>query len=277
MRLAASNIAWDTSEDEIIARLLKSYGVNAIDIVPGKYFPDPFKTSCADTIRIKQWWMSHDIEITGMQALLSGAKGLNLFDSSKSRHAMLEYLTEVCRIGAMLGATRLVFGSPRNRNLNGLLESQAIEIAIPFFRQLGSIAQSFGVVICIEPNPSCYGADFMTTSMETAKIVREVAHAGIRMQLDTGAIIINEEDVHEVLQNCASLIEHIHVSEPNLVPLGEGRTNHAKMAEALRQQLPNKIVSIEMLATKDESHLLSLERALVLASRYYRGATSQVS
>ena len=48
MRLAISNIAWDTSEDEAIAKLLRQYRVDAIDIAPGKYFPDPGKASDAE-------------------------------------------------------------------------------------------------------------------------------------------------------------------------------------------------------------------------------------
>ena len=38
MRLAISNIAWDVSEDENIARLLNRSGVDAIDVAPAKYF-----------------------------------------------------------------------------------------------------------------------------------------------------------------------------------------------------------------------------------------------
>jgi len=39
MRLAISNIAWDTAEDEAIVTLLQRFGVDAIDIAPGKYLP----------------------------------------------------------------------------------------------------------------------------------------------------------------------------------------------------------------------------------------------
>ena len=41
MRLAISNIAWETTEDEVIAELLARFDVDAIDIAPGKYFPEP--------------------------------------------------------------------------------------------------------------------------------------------------------------------------------------------------------------------------------------------
>lgn len=275
MRLAISNIAWDTSEDEYIANLLNRYGVDAIDIAPGKYFPEPTKATDDEIARVKRWWEVRGIEITGMQALLFGTVGLNVFGSPKVQDAILHHLTAVCRIGAGLGATRLVFGSPKNRDRNGLNDAQVMEISIPFFKRLGDIAQSYGVIICLEPNPPCYGANFMTTSVEAAEVVKQVAHPAIRMQLDTGALAINGEVPSVVLQNSAILIGHIHASEPDLVPLGDGATNHAAMAAAVLQRLPEHIVSIEMLATKNEPHLASIERALRMAIKHYRNENNE--
>ncbi|UUZ73813.1 sugar phosphate isomerase/epimerase [Polaromonas sp. P1(28)-8] len=125
-------------------------------------------------------------------------------------------------------------------------------------------------MICLEPNPTCYGANFMTTSAETAQIVAHIAHPAIRMQFDTGALTINGEDPITVLKTCAGLIGHIHASEPNLMPLGDGGTNHAKMFEALMPCLPDYLVTIEMLATQGEQHPVSIERALGVAIRHYR-------
>ena len=110
MRIAISNIAWDTSDDDAIAQLLQTFGINAIDVAPGKYFPDPLNASDDDILRVRDWWSARGIEITGMQALLFGTSGLNVFGSPESRKAMLHHLKAVCRIGTGLGATRLVFG-----------------------------------------------------------------------------------------------------------------------------------------------------------------------
>ena len=45
MKFAISNIAWDADEDEAMVVLLHRFGVNAIDIAPGKYFPDPINST----------------------------------------------------------------------------------------------------------------------------------------------------------------------------------------------------------------------------------------
>lgn len=271
MRLAISNIAWDASEDEAIAELLQRHGIDAIDVAPGKYFPEPARATEADIAQVRHWWEERGIEITGMQALLFGTSGLNLFGPAAVQAAMLRHLEAVCWIGAGLGATRLVFGSPKNRDRSGLDDATAMAMATSFFRRLGHLARFSGVTICLEPNPPCYGANFMTTSAETARVVRMVDHPSIRMQFDTGALAINGEDPSAVLHETWPLIGHIHASEPDLVPLGDGGADHAAMAAALAGKLPDKIVSIEMLATQDEPHLVSIERALAVATRHYGG------
>jgi D-psicose/D-tagatose/L-ribulose 3-epimerase len=270
VRLAISNIAWDIAEDTSVAKLLGKFGVDAIDIAPGKYFPDPSNAKDEDIANVRRWWAGHEIEITGMQALLFGTTGLNVFGDSKSQEAMLEHLRAVCRIGSGLGATRLVFGSPKNRDRSGLSDAQTLEQAVSFFRRLGNTAQEHGVIVCLEPNPTRYGANFMTTSAETAHVVAAVGHEAIRMQFDTGALTINGESPEAVLECSSRLIGHVHASEPDLVPLGDGGAEHQLMHRALSQHLPEHLVSIEMVATKEEYHLQSIERALVCAVECYR-------
>lgn len=272
MRLAISNIAWDTAEDPDVAQLLARYEVDAIDVAPGKYFPDPHQASEQAIADVRRWWADQGIEITGIQSLLFGTTGLNVFGDATSQEAMLDHLRAICRIGGGLGATRLVFGSPKNRDRSGLSDADALATAVSFFRRVGDAAAEAGVLVCLEPNPPRYGANFMTTSQETADVVAAVDHPAIRMQFDTGALTINGEAPSTVLDACSNLIGHIHASEPDLVPLGDGGTDHRLVHEALQTRLAAHVVAIETVATKDEPHLQSIERALRHAIDCYRPA-----
>lgn len=270
MRLSISNIAWDIGEDKEIQKLLAKYRIDAIDIAPTKYFSDPINVRDADIDNVRMAWLDRGIEITGMQSLLFGTAGLNVFAADDVQEKMLSHLAGICRIGARLGATRLVFGSPKNRDRQGLNDEQVVYTAKTFFGKLGNIASDHGVCICLEPNPTCYGANFMVTSTETAMIVREVNHPAIKMQLDTGAIYINQENAAQVLIENADVIGHVHISEAGLVPLGDSDQDHQKISEALQKYLPDHVVTIEMLATKDEAHVKAIDRALSCAVANYR-------
>jgi D-psicose/D-tagatose/L-ribulose 3-epimerase len=278
MRLAISNIAWDPVEDADVAALLTRYEIDAVDLAPGKYFAHPAATRDAEIDAVRRRWADAGIRVTGMQALLFGTTGLNLFGPPPVQQAMLDHLSAVCRIAARLagpgGVARLTFGSPKNRDRTGLDDAAADAVAAAFFRRLGDIAHAAGVVICLEPNPERYGANFMLTHAEAARVVAAVAHPAIRLQLDTGALTIQRESASGVLSAHAALIGHVHLSEPDLLPLGDGGTDHAGVAAALRTALPAQVLSIEMLATRNEPHLAAIERALRVARAHYAGAAA---
>ena len=270
MRVSISNLAWEVTEDVEVANLLSAFNIDAIDIAPGKYFPEPTNATIADIQTVKEWWQERGIDIIGMQALLFGTTGLNVFGSKSVQKKLLNHLVAVCRIGAGLGATRLVFGSPKNRDCSGLSVSQVQNISQKFFRQLGDIAADHGVIVCLEPNPSVYGANFMTTSFETCRVVHEIDHPAIKMQLDTGAVITNQEDVSDVVTQAKDVIGHVHISEAQLAPPGDSYFRHDDIAAVILSQLPAHTATIEMLATRNEPHLVSIRRALQVVTSLYR-------
>jgi D-psicose/D-tagatose/L-ribulose 3-epimerase len=269
MRIAISNIAWEVSEDDEIAERLAHLGIDAIDIAPGKYFPEPEAATRERVLDVRTWWKDRGIEITGMQALLFGTSGLNLFGTADSQEAMLSRLAAIARIAGWMNAPRLVFGSPKNRDRGALTPSEAQTASISFFRRLGAIAEDAGVYFCLEPNPARYGCNFMLTTPDALSVVAEVDHPGIRMQLDAGAITINAEDPGAVIPPAASRIGHIHASEPDLVTLGDGGTDHATVSVLVRAHLANHVVCIEMAASKTEAPVAAVERAVRLAQKHY--------
>ncbi|MFT4271260.1 MAG: TIM barrel protein [Pantoea sp.] len=270
MRISISNIAWDPADDEAVCGLLHAYQLDAIDIAPGKYFPDPLCASDNDIVAVRQRWEQQGIALVGMQSLLFGTQGLNLFADASVQKKMLHHLEAVSRIASGLGIRSLVFGSPKNRDRQGISDEATTEIATQFFWQLGNIAQQEGVVICLEPNPECYGANFMTRTAETADMVRQVNHPAIKMQLDTGAIAINDEDISAIVEHHRDIIGHIHLSEPNLIPLGRSNVDHMLVANALNRSLPDSVATIEMLKTQNESSLAAIEDALAFVTGHYR-------
>lgn len=270
MRLAISNIAWEVGDDAAIAALLQTAAVDAIDVAPTKYFAEPEQATASAIAAVRQWWDGQGIAITGMQSLLYGSSGLNVFGDAASQAALLRRLEAVCRIGAGLGATRLVFGSPRNRDRSGLDDATAHAVAVDFFQRAGDLAAAAGVLLCLEPNPARYGANFMLDSVTTASVVAAVGHGAVRMQLDTGALAINGEDPAAVLAAFAPLVGHVHASEPDLVPLGDGTADHGAVHAALLRHLPQAVVTIEMLAPRNEAPVSAVARALAAAVRHYR-------
>ena len=270
MRLSISNIAWETADDDAVAGILHEYDIDAIDVAPSKYFPVIANATERDIRRVFTWWKDKGIDIVGMQSLLYGTQGLNIFGDTSSQLALLEHLHHVCRIGAGLGARWLVFGSPRNRDRTGLSDNQAHDRAVTFFRRAGNIAAQHGVTLCLEAVAPMYGANFMTTTTDCATVVRSTDHPAIRMLLDTGAIQINGEDPAKMVTATEDLVEHIHLAEPGLAPYGDESSNHILTRDLIVQHLSSRIATVEMLSPCAEPPLKAMTRALAFTRSLYQ-------
>jgi sugar phosphate isomerase/epimerase len=267
MRLSVSNIAWELPEETAIASLLAEAGVDQVDLAPGKYFADPAAATDAEIVAVRQLWRDRGFTIAGMQALLFGTSGLNLFADPDG--IMFDRLAAVCRIAGGLGAPALTFGSPRQRDRSGLDDAVAEAIAIDFFGRLGDVAADQGTALCLEPNPAAYQCNFLTRSDEVAAFVRRLGHPAVRMQLDVGAIAMNAEDPRQVVEDAAPIIGHIHASEPMLATLGDGGAPHIAVADALARARPELTVTIEMAASRNEPHIEAVARAVAMAQQVY--------
>ena len=113
MNLAISAIAWEPSEDDAAASILREHGFTGVELAPTKIFPRPHCAADAEIAACQEAWSRRGLRIVAMQALLFGRPELTVF--GEARKQTLEYLCGVARLGGRLGAGALVFGSPRNR------------------------------------------------------------------------------------------------------------------------------------------------------------------
>lgn len=261
-KLAVSSIAWNPAEEGAVADLLAAHGVPGVELAPTKLFTgSPLDATTAQLAAVRDFWQSRGIEIVALQALLYGRPELRVFDSS--RPDTLEYLKGIIRLGGALGARALVFGAPRNRARGALPAADAWSIAIEFFHRLGEEARSAGTCLCIEPNPIQYGADFCTDSVQALALVRAVASPGFGLHLDSACALLAAEDFPARIAASAPLLRHLHISEPQLAPVGPGGTAdlHA-IGLALRGIDYQHSVSIEMVAAPEGGNVARVQTAL---------------
>lgn len=269
MNVAISNIAWDRHEDEPVSRVLESHGVKGVEVAPTKVWDRPLEAADDDVLAYRRWWEDRGIGIVSAQSLLFGRPDLVLFREPEARARMFEYLSDVIRVCATLGAGALVFGSPGNRLVGGMLRREAMEIAVRFFSDLGDVASAHGTCLCIEANPAEYGADFIQTTAEAADLVRRAANPGFRLHADVSTMIINGEECEAAIGDGFDLLRHVHVSEPQLGIVGAWPEYHARVARQLRTLGYDRWVSIEMRAGQAESNPEGVRRAVDFATGCY--------
>jgi sugar phosphate isomerase/epimerase len=267
MKLAASNIAWDPSEDNAVAAVLRARGFTGVEIAPGKRWESPLEATKQEITAYRDAWEKRGLQVVAMQALLFGRPDLLLFGSQTVRRALREYVTALIEMAHELGAHALVFGSPKNRKRGKMPLAEATDIAIEFFREVGAVAASRGCVICIEPNPPEYDCDFINTTAEAVALCERIASRGVRVNGDVGALAVCHEDPQATLQRSAQWLGHFHASEPSLVEVTDGSI-HATAAATLKACGYDQWVSVEMRGA-DGDRIAALTRAAERVSRLY--------
>lgn len=270
MKIAISNIAWKSEEEQGVVSLLRDMGIKGIEIAPGKIASDPLSLTENEIFKYREFWRRNGIEIIAMQALLFGKPELTIFDSEKIRAETLKYLKAIISIAGLIRAKILVFGAPKNRNRGKLSTEEADKIAIPFFRELGRFSTEKKVKLCLEPNPKEYGTDYIQTASEAIDMVKKVNNPGFGLHLDAGGLIMSGDSAKTII-GCKDYIAHFHISEPLLSPnYAEHKEIHGSFADALRLIKYQNWVSIEMRQTNSEAaSIAAVKEALRFALEIY--------
>lgn len=245
--ISISNIAWDISDEEQAARTMRQLGLGFVDVAPTKYFREPAIEDKASVTAIRSLWKSRGFKIAGMQSLLFARPDLRMFGSREQRQEMVAYLTRIMDVASWLDCTKLVFGSPKNRDTMGRSSREVTDIASDFFQTLGVEAGRRNLLFCVEAAPQAYGGNFLTTTEEVGRAVAAVDHPNIALQWDTGAILLGEENPHALASTFGGFVGHIHLSEPGLEPLGSFSSDaHQEIHAARRIEAGTMVHTIEM-------------------------------
>lgn len=264
MKLSISNIAWSKEYDEEIYKFLQNNKFDGIEIAPTRIFESNPYENLKEAKNFQQYLKDkYSLEISSMQSIWFG-KTENIFNSDEERIELINYTKKAIEFANVIKCKNLVFGCPKNRNIsNENLENKYV--AIDFFRTLGNYAMQNNTIVAIEPNPNIYGTNFINYTKEAFDFVREVNNPGIKVNIDLGTIINNNEDI-SIIENNIDLINHIHISEPYLEKIQE-RNIHKELCELLNKSEYNKYVSIEM---KNLNDLEGIKATMLYVNEIFR-------
>jgi D-psicose/D-tagatose/L-ribulose 3-epimerase len=268
-RLAVSSIGWLPEESGEMLRLLRADGITGLEIAPTTIWPDPTTVGLNEINLVRAHWDDLGLRVVALQALLYGRPDLVVFGDDTARKRTLGHLARMCELAGRLGASVLVFGSPRNRRTGGRPVAEVERIARRFFRAAGRAAADHGAVLCIEPNAASYGTDFVTNLAEARRLVDSVDHAGFGLHLDAGALAQEGPGQASELAAVAHDARHFHISEPGLVEFGSSGLDHAWIASAIASAGYDGWRSIEMAADPAGGNPARIRRAMAAARRVY--------
>jgi D-psicose/D-tagatose/L-ribulose 3-epimerase len=270
--LAISSLAWEPAQDDIVRASLRRRGVTGVELAPLKYWPLAPAVPATAAREYAARWTDAGVSIVALQAILFGLPELQLFGSSAQQRAFEDHMVGIAALCGDLNASVIVFGAPKNRLRGALTEEEAMARAAPLLRRIALAAHDRGCKLCVEPNPPRYGGDFVRTTSEAMRLVREVDHPGFALHLDAGALSIASENDEQIVA-AANTAAHFHVSEIDLVPVGSGTVDHQRIGALLQQAGYARWSSIEMRppAGQEDALILAIDRAIDVAREHYDG------
>ena len=241
MNLSISNLAWNSEDNEVVYGLMRKYGFTGLEIAPTKIIQEqPYSHVAEAALWAADLRKKYGFCVPSMQSIWYG-RTEKLFGTEAERNILLEYTKAAIDFASAIGCKNLVFGCPKNR---AMPEDADENISVDFFRALGDYAFSKSTCIGMEANPEIYGTNFVNTTAQAIELIRSVGSRGFKLNLDVGTMIQNGENV-AVLQENATLINHVHISEPFLKKIAECEL-HRGLLDFLQKENYGGFVSVEM-------------------------------
>ena len=263
MKLSISNIAWNKENDEEMYRYISESGYNAIEIASTRIIEEnPYSNidlAIDFAVKLKQ---KYNLKICSMQSIWYG-RNEKIFLSLKDREEMINYTKKAIDFASSINCKNLVFGCPKNRVIDNI--DKYDKIIIDFFCEIGNYAKIKNCIFSIEPNPVIYNTNFINTTKEAVDIVKVINNDGVKINLDLGTIIYNEEDIN-IIESNIDLINHVHISEPNLEYVTE-RDVHKKILKMLKYNGYNGYISIEM---KNQNNIEKVKETINYLKKIYK-------
>jgi len=292
--LAVSNICWPDGAyaQEEAVRMLSTNLVTAIDVAPGKAFPEmatvgPDGIDRDELVAFRRTLRHNNhgvtgamMRIAGFQAVTFGRKESIFSDDTEQVAALQEHMGGIIRLAEFVGAQTIVYGSAGTRLTGELDDERTYERAAEFFAPLGSLAHDSGVVLGIEPVSTTWTggqAVFGRTGREVvdfaARLKTEQPGSEIKFVPDSFAMADGDGNIARVIELAAEwnkdvLAPHAQIAELGMVPhamdtpIGESHRildDELSMAWVYaaanreRNGAPLPTLAIEMFAVKDET------------------------
>lgn len=189
------------------------------------------------------------LECAGLHWLLAPPpKGLHITTPDPAvRKKTVAYLNELIDFCADLGGSRMIFGSPKQRNTMGISIEEARKHFAEGLAAVADHAERRGIKILIEALGK-KATDVVNTLAEASELAKQVDHPAVEIMFDFNNTTEETEPFDVLLRQYYRHIHHVHVQEQGGKHLGTGNAvnDYVKAFQTLKDLGYQEWISLEV-------------------------------
>lgn len=209
-------------------------GYTGIEIAPFTLNHDARRITPAERQEVRRQAEAAGLEVVGLHWLLAKTEGFYLTSPEADvRRRTAEYVQDLARLCRDVGGSRMIFGSPQQRNvLPGVTPQQAFDYAAGVVGECAKVLEETGVTLCMEPLAPAEG-NFLNTADEAVRLIEKIDHPQVRLILDCKAMSSEAVPIPELIRRHQDVLAHFHANDPNLQGPGFGQLEFAPIFATL--------------------------------------------
>lgn len=228
--------------------LAAGLGYDGIELAPFTLGETPHLMPAAERAELKRIAAANGLTIDSLHWLLVTPVGLSVTSPDDAvRDRTVDVMRRLVGLGADLGCTAMVHGSPAQRKLDADDEDGGRARARDCFAAVAADAAGAGIAYCLEPLAP-RETNYLNSVAEAAALVEAIGSPGLRTMIDCSAASLAEaEPVAGLLDRWlpTGMIAHMQVNDRNQQGPGQGDDTFAPVFAALRRHGYDKVVAVE--------------------------------
>ncbi len=270
MKLAICNEIFQGWRIEDALAYAAKIGYAGVEIAPFTLANSVADISGSDRQRIRETAARLGIEIAGIHWVLVKPEGLYINHPDRSvRERTADYFCELVDFCADLGGTRMVVGSPKQRNvMPGVSAKQAWEWAAETFCNAVARGETRDVTICFEPLAPAE-TNFVNTAAEAIEFAQHLNSHNFKIILDVKAMCSESKPIPQIIRESWPHFAHFHANDKNLKGPGFGEVDFRPIAATLKEVGYNGFVSVEVFKFEEGPETIAI-RSLEYLKRHFQ-------
>lgn len=216
--------------EETIRRLAR-IGYDGIEI--GAAAPHAFPAYLDQQRRkeIRKHLEDNNIAVSAMLPAPGGGPGFNVASPlAEERREAVEQYRQVARLCSDLGGDRLIYIA--GWQIFGTEREQAFEWSRSALSEIAIAGDDLGITVVVEPTP--VDSNLIESCDDAIQLMRAAGRPNVKLMFDTIHVLYRNEVPTDYVYRMAADLQYIHLSEPDRLPPGQGRTDFAGLIGALR-------------------------------------------